>query len=174
MTEIEGKSKETHYPSSKTGINLPGKIALEFLRLHPEVAVPFRAYGESAAFDLSAYLVGSNGRFRTATLGPGVTQAIPTGIAIRPPRGFCGLVCSRSGLATKGVFVTNAPGVIDPDYTGEIRVILTNAGMETQYIRHGDRVGQLMIVPYLAPELVEVDAFPLTERGDKGFGSTGA
>lgn len=146
---------------------------LQIKRLYNDVTMPVRAYGESAGLDLSAYLVGTNGRLRTATLGPGVTQIIPTGLAIRGPRDHVLLVCSRSGLASKGVFVTNAPGVVDPDYTGEIRVILTNAGMDVVYIKHGDRIGQLVVVPFLPPTFEEVDALPETERGEKGFGSTG-
>jgi dUTP pyrophosphatase len=147
---------------------------VQFVRLSPHAAIPCRAYGESAAFDLSACLVSENGRYRTATIGPGVVQLIGTGIALRPPRGHCVLVCSRSGMATQGVFVANAPGVVDPDYTGEIKVILINGGLSPQYIRHGDRIGQVLIVPFTAPPLLEVLAFPETERGDRGFGSTGA
>lgn len=147
---------------------------LEVLRLHENVPLPVRAYGESAAFDLSAYLMGAAGRERTATVGPGITQAIPTGICLRPPRGYCVLVCSRSGFAGDGVFVANAPGVVDPDYTGEIKVLLINAGLKPFYVKHGMRIAQAMVVPFLAPPIKEVKSFPPTERGAQGFGSTGA
>lgn len=146
---------------------------LEFIRLSPTAILPIRAYQESAAFDLSANLIRSDGRHSTASLGPGTTSLVPTGLAFRPPHGYCALICSRSGMATQGVFVANAPGVVDPDYTGEIKVILINGGLSPQYIKHGDRIAQMMIIPFIAPELREVLSFPETIRGEKGFGSTG-
>jgi len=146
---------------------------LEFIRLSPDALVPFRAYGASAAYDISANLIGSDRRPRTASIGSGITQTIPTGLAVRPPHGCVVLVCSRSGFATQGVFVANAPGVLDPDYTGEIGVILTNAGLKPFYIKHGERIAQLLVIPYLACDLQEVTQFPSSGRGDRGFGSTG-
>lgn len=152
----------------------PPALGLKLKLVHPNVPLPVRAYLNAAAFDLHAWLARPDGRFRTVTLGPGITQVVPTGLCLKPPPGYCVLVCSRSGLASNGIFVTNAPGVIDPDYTGEISCILTNAGMETQYVKHGDRIGQILIVPYLTPKLELVNELPSTERGEKGFGSTGA
>jgi len=160
-------------PAKPTTPTSDGEAKIEFVRLSAHAETPRRAYGDSAAFDLSACLIDANGRSRTATLGPGVTQTIPTGIALRAPKGHVILVCSRSGMATEGVFVANAPGVVDPDYTGEIKVILVNAGLSSRYIRHGDRIGQVLIVPFITPPLVEVAVLPQTERGERGFGSSG-
>lgn len=147
--------------------------SLQFLRLDARVTPPTRAYMESAAYDLSAFLYSSDGRARTRTLAPRTTLAVPTGLVLKPPPGHLILVCSRSGLALKSIFVANAPGVIDPDYTGEICVLLFNGGNEPHYIKSGDRIAQALIVPFLTIPLEEVQSFPETERGDRGFGSTG-
>jgi dUTP pyrophosphatase len=72
------------------------------------------------------------------------------------------------------VFVANAPGIVDPDYTGEIRIILFNGGIEPFFIKHGDRIAQLLVVPFAAPSVVEIEGLPETPRGERGFGSTGA
>lgn len=147
---------------------------LEFVRLTPDASPPERAYGESAAWDLYCYYRGEGGRFHTHTIAPGSTRVIGTGLALRPPSGSVILICSRSGFATRGVFVANAPGVVDPDYIGEIKVILFNGGMEPHYVRHGDRIAQALIVPLTVCKLIERPALPPTERGERGFGSTGA
>lgn len=108
-------------------------------------------------------------------IAPGETITLPTGFAWNIPAGFVGMVCSRSGLASKhGVVVLNAPGIIDPDYTGEIKVILHNTSKGTVMIYHGDRVAQMLITPAIGGCCVtEVAELPKTERGDGGLGSTG-
>jgi dUTP pyrophosphatase len=148
-------------------------MELEVLYLSSGASVPFRAYAESAAYDLSANLLNDAGRPFTATIAPSTTKLIGTGLALRPPSGTLILVCSRSGFAASGVFVANAPGVVDPDYTGEIKVILYNGSLEPFYVRHKDRIAQVLVVPFTSPGLREVRDFPLTERGAAGFGSTG-
>lgn len=149
------------------------KLPLEALRLHADALLPTLAYGESAAWDLHAYLMSSEKRPLNITIPPHQTRLIGTGLAMRPPRGSVILVCSRSGLASKSVFVTNAPGIVDPDYTGEIKVALHNAGFEAHYVKHADRIAQALIVPLTVCELHEVENLPTTERGERGFGSTG-
>lgn len=116
------------------------------------------------------------------------TRAIPTGLIISSP-GIVGtvhdymavhynaLVCSRSGMAReKSIFVTNSPGVIDPDYRGEVLVLLYNGGHEAQYIEHNDRIAQIILIPIPVPR-IEESSFNLgdeaTTRGASGFGSTG-
>jgi len=146
---------------------------LTFTKLHPEAAPPIRAYGSSAAWDLAAFLKTPEGRYRTLTLAPRSTILIPTGLSLLAPPGSVLLICSRSGLAARSVFVTNSPGVVDPDYVGEIKVLLSNGGMEPYYVQHGDRVAQALIVGLVNCTLAESAALQLTERGDKGFGSTG-
>ena len=108
------------------------------------------------------------------TIGPGATAAVATGLALAIPRGFEGQVRPRSGLAIKhAVTVVNAPGTIDSDYRGEVKVLLINHGREPFPIAAGDRVAQLVIAPVIQAELVEVDSLSETERGAGGFGSTG-
>ena len=101
------------------------------------------------------------------------TVAIPTGIGIEIPEGYLGMVCSRSGLASRNVIVTNSPGIIDSDYRGEIRVLLTNLSSVPYQVKKGDRVAQLVIVQYLRVQPMQVDTLSDTARGDGGFGSTG-
>lgn len=106
---------------------------------------------------------------------PHETVKVGCGFAFQPPSGYCGLILARSGLATKsGVAPANKVGLCDEDYTGEYIVALHNHSNDTQFIRHGDRIAQLMFVPYEQSNLVEVDELNKTERSDGGFGSTGA
>ncbi len=101
---------------------------------------------------------------------------IPTGIAIEIPDGYAGLVCARSGLASRqGLAPANKVGVIDSDYRGELIVALHNHSDTCSMIQPGDRIAQLLIVPILSPEFVFVqkDEISGTDRGSGGFGSTG-
>ena len=105
---------------------------------------------------------------------PHTTVKIGTGFAFQPPEGYCGLIFARSGLATKqGLAPANKVGVCDEDYTGEYIVALHNDTDEIQFIHHGDRIAQLMFVPYEQASLIEVDNLNETERGSGGFGSSG-
>ena len=108
-------------------------------------------------------------------LDPGQRQLVPCGLALAIPRGWEGQVRPRSGLAIRhGVTVLNAPGTIDSDYRGEIKVILVNLGQEPFTIRRGDRVAQLVLSEVAHGIAVEaVDELPTTARGSGGFGSTG-
>jgi dUTP pyrophosphatase len=107
-------------------------------------------------------------------LYPGETKLIKTGINISIPIGYAGFVCSRSGLALKqNVFVLNAPGIVDSDYTGDVGVILHNASEDRFTIKSGDRVAQLLIVKCEHFVFNEVTELQQTERGAGGFGSTG-
>ena len=108
------------------------------------------------------------------TLAAGETAMVHTGLAVEIPTGFVGLVCARSGLATKrGLAPANKVGVIDADYRGEIMVALHNHSGETQTIDHGERVAQLVLVPYLTAAYEQADNLTDTDRGAGGFGSTG-
>jgi dUTP pyrophosphatase len=99
---------------------------------------------------------------------------VGTGVAIALPEGVAGLVTPRSGLAAEhGLTLLNAPGLIDPNYRGEIRAILLNTGERRYTVEVGDRIAQLLLVPYFTPELEIVDELPPTERGARGFGSSG-
>ncbi len=108
------------------------------------------------------------------TLMVGERALIPTGIRIAIPPGYEGQVRPRSGLAIKkGIAMVNAPGTIDADYRGEIRVILINLGQEPVTIHRGDRIAQLVIAPVVRVSWCPVDKLDETERGEGGFGHTG-
>lgn len=109
-------------------------------------------------------------------LAPGEAAKVPTGLALAIPPGVAGLVLPRSGLAAKfRVTVVNAPGLIDPNYRGEVCVLLQNLGTEPFAAQPGDRVAQLLLVPCWAPEMSLVNELPESgdDRGDGGFGSSG-
>jgi len=111
----------------------------------------------------------------TVTLLPGDTRVVGTGVAVEIPEGYFGLVVPRSGLGSRGVNLSNCAGVIDSGYRGEIRAPLHNnhrVGAPV-VIKRGERVAQLLVLPYVSCECVEVDELGETERGTDGFGSTG-
>jgi dUTP pyrophosphatase len=127
---------------------------------------PKRQSETASGFDLVAA--------HDAEILAGKRALIATGVSIELSRGFEGQVRSRSGLAIKnGIIVLNAPGTIDADYRGEIKVILANTGSEPFQISMGMRVAQLVIASVSLPELIECDDLQETLRGELGFGSTG-
>lgn len=108
------------------------------------------------------------------TLQPGERQMIPTGLSMAIPDGFEVQVRPRSGLAAKhGLTCLNAPGTVDSDYRGELKVILINLGHEPFEIRRGERIAQMVVAPVTRAHFVEVASLPATVRGEGGFGSTG-
>lgn len=107
-------------------------------------------------------------------IAPGEWSAVPTGVALALPPGMEGQVRPRSGLAARnGVTVLNAPGTIDADYRGEVKVLLINHGREPFEVARGARIAQLVIGPVTAVTLAEVPDLDTTARGEGGFGSTG-
>lgn len=106
---------------------------------------------------------------------PGAKAMIPTGLSIALPKGTEGQVRPRSGLASKfGITVINAPGTVDADYRGEMKVSLINLGTEDFTIERGMRIAQLVVAPYIRADFEETpDELPETVRGSGGFGSTG-
>lgn len=111
---------------------------------------------------------------REVTLGPGGRELVGTGVAVEIPPGCVGLVFPRSGLAAKrGITLSNAVGVIDSGYRGEIRVALLNVSDETAALDVGTRVAQMVVMPFVPCEVIAVDSLEQTERGEDGFGSTG-
>jgi len=140
------------------------------VRLRPEGALELPRYMSdgAAGMDLCADVDDD------VVLGAGDRRLVPTGLAIALPLGFEGQVRPRSGLAVRhGLTVLNAPGTIDADYRGEIKVLLVNLGREPMTIRRGDRIAQLVVAPVVAVTWNEVDVLPASARGDGGFGSTG-
>lgn len=107
-------------------------------------------------------------------LEPGERALVPTGIAIALPDGFEAQIRPRSGLALKhGIALVNSPGTIDPDYRGEIGVIIVNHGADAFVVRRGERIAQMVFAPFVRAELLDVDELDETARGDGGFGHTG-
>jgi dUTP pyrophosphatase len=108
------------------------------------------------------------------TIRRGQQVLVKTGVKIELPKGTVALVCSRSGLALKhGVFVLNAPGIVDSGFRGELGVILKNSGDSTFEVKRGDRVAQLVLMKYVTPTWNVTTELAESERGDAGFGSTG-
>ena len=137
--------------------------------LHPDARPPARTRAGDAGLDLACV--------EAFTLAPGERQVVPTGLALALPDGIAGLVVPRSGLAARhGISVVNGPGLIDPNYRGEVKVVLVNLGQERFTAAVGDRVAQLLLVPFAAPQVTVVDELePFgDDRGDAGFGSSGA
>jgi dUTP pyrophosphatase len=145
---------------------------VDIVRLPHNADLPLPAYetAGAAGMDLRAAVSGDE----ALVLSPGTRAAVPTGLAFALPGGFEAQVRPRSGLALKaGVTVANAPGTIDADYRGELKVLLINLGAEDFVIRRGDRIAQLVIAPVVQASWCEVENLDATDRGTAGFGSTG-
>jgi dUTP pyrophosphatase len=143
-------------------------VHVRIVRLDPELPLPHQAHDDDAGYDLRAR--------EAVTLAPGGGRAlVPTGVAVAIPSGWAGLVLPRSGLAlAHGVTLLNTPGLIDPQYRGEIKVLMVNTDPAVPYdVRRGDRIAQLVLTPVAYVEWREVDALDATTRDASGFGSTG-
>jgi dUTP pyrophosphatase len=148
------------------------KPVVDILRLahNPDLPLPAYETAGAAGMDLRAAVPEDE----ALVLRPGARAAVPTGLAFALPDGFEAQVRPRSGLALKaGVTVANAPGTIDADYRGELKVLLVNLGEEDFVIRRGDRIAQLVIAPVVQAAWREVGELDATDRGASGFGSTG-
>lgn len=142
-------------------------VSVMRLAHNPDLPLPARQTSESAGYDVRSCEP-------DFTFAPGERRAVATGLAFALPPGVEMQVRPRSGLALgQGITVPNAPGTIDPDYRGELKVILLHAGTEPVVIRRGDRIAQLVFARFEAPALQEVPALDATARGSGGFGSTG-
>jgi dUTP pyrophosphatase len=141
---------------------------LQIQRLRPSATLPQQATAGAAGFDVCADLDAP------VTLQPGAFALIPTGLAMALPPQHEGQVRPRSGLAAKhGVTVLNAPGTIDEDYRGEVKVILINHGTLPFVVEHGMRIAQLVVAKVASVEVQVVTSLNETARGAGGFGSTG-
>ena len=137
-------------------------------RLNKLAKIPTRGSAESAGYDLYA------ATDKDIQIPPHSNVKIGTGIAMSIPNGFFGGIFARSGIATKrNMRPSNCVGIVDSDYTGEVIVSVHNDSTETKTIQRGERIAQLVIVPYLSVIFNEVDELDETERGNGGFGSTG-
>ena len=145
-------------------------IALRWFEHGRGLVAPRQQTAGAAGVDLPAAL----GPDEVVTIPPGRTAMIPTGFAIALPEGFEAQIRPRSGLAAKhAVTVLNAPGTVDADYRGEVKVMLINHGQAPFEVRRGDRIAQMVVAPVTAVSFVEQETLDDTERGDKGHGSTG-
>ncbi|MBO4432561.1 MAG: dUTP diphosphatase [Clostridia bacterium] len=143
-------------------------MTLNFIKLDPDAIVPTYGTQFAAGADLYALPKGD------ILIKAGETTLIHTGIALQIPEGYAGFIFARSGIATKrGLAPANKVGVIDSDYRGEIMVSIHNHSAESQTIASGERVAQLVIMPYVSAEFTECQTLEKTDRAEGGFGSTG-
>jgi dUTP pyrophosphatase len=145
-------------------------VEIRIRRLARAEGLPFPNYATTGAAgaDLCAAVDGD------LVIAPGERVAVPTGLVLEIPTGFEGQVRPRSGLAIRhGLTVVNAPGTIDSDYRGELKVLIVNLGSKPATIGRGERIAQLVIAPVTRAVFVESAELSPSERGDGGFGSTG-
>lgn len=143
-------------------------MVLKLMRVREGAIIPKQATAGSAGYDLCACMDAPQ------TIEPGKRCVFPSGLAAEIPAGTAGFIFTRSGLGIKkGIHVTNGVGVIDSDYRGEIRIGLHNLSAEPYTVQPGERIAQMIIMPYFAPVIEEVTSLTETDRGAGGFGSTG-
>jgi len=151
--------------ASPTGIPVAGIILLPH---GADLELPHYQTPEAAGMDLLAAIE------TPLAIAPGERALVPTGLVIELPEGFEGQVRPRSGLALKhGITVLNAPGTIDADYRGEVKVLLVNFSADAFTITRGMRIAQLVIAPFVQARLEQRLAVTPSNRGTGGFGSTG-
>ena len=144
-------------------------IQVRFRRLNhnPDLPLPTRATEHAAGYDIRSAA-------QDFELEPGEIRMVETGLAMELPPGIGCQVRPRSGLAARhGITFPNSPGTVDPDYRGELKVIMQNTGREPVRIERGERIGQLVFARFESPQIVEAQAVSATARGSGGFGSTG-
>ena len=142
---------------------------IAYKKLNENAIVPTKGSSAAAGYDL--YIPQLE---ESVTILPHETKLVKTGLAIAIPQGFFGAIFARSGLATKqGLRPANCVGVVDSDYRGEIMVALHNDSNEEKTIEAGERIAQLVLLPFLNISFTKVEELEETERGEGGFGSTG-
>jgi dUTP pyrophosphatase len=143
-------------------------MRLQMTLLDPGLPSPSYAHPGDAGLDLAAAMA--------FTLKPGQRALVPTGVAVAIPPGYAGLILPRSGRAFKeGLALVNSPGLIDSGYRGELKVVLVNLDFEEPiYVGRGDKIAQLVVQRIENIELELVDKLPSSERGSRGFGSSGS
>ena len=145
-------------------------IGLRWLEHGHGLELPRQQTSGAAGMDISAALMPDE----VVDIAPGRTAMIPSGFAIALPDGYEAQIRPRSGLAAKfGVTVLNAPGTVDADYRGEVKVMLINHGQAPFAVRRGDRIAQMVVAPVSRVILIERETLDETQRGEGGHGSTG-
>jgi len=155
-------------PARRGGTGRRQEVRIARLPGAEDLALPAPSTPGAAGLDLPAAVEGE------LVIEPGARALIPTGFAIAVPKGLEGQVRPRSGLALHhGIVLPNAPGTIDSDYRGEVKVILQNTGHESFVVKRGERIAQLVFAPVASIAWREVEALDATARGGGGFGHTG-
>lgn len=145
------------------------KVKVEVKKLNKNAKLPTYGTEFSAGADIYALIDGDS-----LTIAPGETKMISTGLAFAIPEGLVGLIFARSSLGAKrGLAPANKVGVIDSDYRGEVHVALHNHSLIPQTVENGERIAQMLLVPYYFADFSETDELSETSRGEGGFGSTG-
>lgn len=164
--EIKIQRDEALYPFRRCSYFVFKNSLIKIKRLHSNAEIPRRATPDSAGFDLH--------NIEDFTINPGEHRPVRTGLAFEIPPGYAMLIYPRSGLAKNhGLTLSNAVGVVDSDYRGEVVVLLHNAGERQVSFQIGDRIAQAIIHRLPDIELVECEELTETDRGKGGFGSTG-
>lgn len=143
-------------------------IEVKVKRLHRDALLPKTWSEHAVGLDLHAFLLTADGRPNTLIIGPNNTRRVPTALSAEPPPGYYLTVWSRSGIARQSLFVANSPGLIDPDYRGEIEVLLYNGGHTSHYVKHEDRIAQLVAIPYTAVSIREAESLSESLRNEVG------
>lgn len=143
-------------------------MKIKIQKLYDNAVIPTKGSEYAAGYDLYAHLEAP------IKIYPHSVVKIGTGVAIQPPKGYFGAIFARSGLATKqGLRPANCTGVCDEDYNSEYIVALHNDTENEQWVNNNDRVAQLIFLPYLDVDFIEVEKLDKTVRGEGSFGSTG-
>lgn len=138
-------------------------MILKVKKLNDVAYLPNRAHTTDAGLDISS--------IENVVLQPGMSHKVGTGISVEIPDGNFGLLTSRSSVLARGLMV--GPAVIDSGYRGELTMHTTNLSTLTQTVYNGDRLGQLVLIPHLSPDVISVDELTESERGVCGYGSSG-
>jgi dUTP pyrophosphatase len=166
---MSGSSRSASTAPDDAPTSKAAPLAVRFTRLasNPDLPLPERATPHAAGYDVRSAEA-------SLTLRPGEIRLVGTGLEMELPEGIECQVRPRSGLALKhGITLPNSPGTIDPDYRGELRIILQNLGPEPVTLARGERIAQLVFARFEAPEVVLAESLSATARGRGGFGSTG-
>lgn len=151
------------------GSAVKGRVRVAVCRLEGSADLPLPAYQSEGAVGMDLCAAVSE----ELVLEPGKIGTLPCGFAVAIPTGYEAQIRPRSGLALRGITVVNAPGTIDSDYRGEVKVLLINLGTEALRVTRGMRIAQMLVLPVPRVEWQEVTELPSTARGEGGFGHTG-
>jgi len=149
-----------------------GRIGVHIQKLHEDAKIPQIQTIQSVGYDLHAYLA-EGISLKLCEIWPGEVKMVPCGFKMALPGDHEAQIRARGSMAKKGIIIPNSPGTVDPDYRGEVMVLLMNLGKSMQEITHGDRIAQMVFAKVVRPSLVIVKALDPTERGEGRMGSTG-